>query len=112
MNTEPKLTDASPEHIVKLDPGVVKVMGFGQIAAATDWAWLRSLVDTSWLPGKDRNNRSQFFYDLDLLTDLDPNFLQAPSMISPVVMEFGLDSNKHNNAALISGSVVAMVAPS
>jgi hypothetical protein len=58
------------------DPRVFRVLSFGHLPSTVDWLWIQALSDTS-LTRYPAGVHSKFYYDLDLLTDLDPAFFQA-----------------------------------
>jgi len=63
--------------LLRPDAGLVRLLSFGQLSSMIDWIWIRAMAEDSSVPGKDRLGRSQFDYDLDLMTDLDPALFQA-----------------------------------
>lgn len=60
----------------KMDPGLFRVLSFGHLPAAIDWLWIRCLGDFS-LKKVPPGVHPSLFYDVDLLTDLDPAFADA-----------------------------------
>src|SRR4051794_20922353 len=58
----------------KHDPNLFRAMVFGQIPVAIDWLLLKCLVDTT-LSGVPPGRHKPFYYDLELVTDLDPRAL-------------------------------------
>jgi hypothetical protein len=68
--------EVSSEKAFKSDPTLSKVLSFGHIGVVIDWIWLNCLLDTS--PSKvPAGTHPQLYFDLDLLTDLDPAFSEA-----------------------------------
>lgn len=57
----------------KIDPGLFSAITFGNIAAAIDWLWIQFLLDPA-ISHVSQGEHPAIFYDLDLLTDLDPMF--------------------------------------
>jgi hypothetical protein len=53
-----------------------KAMTFGHLPAAVDWLWLQALLDQN-LDHVRPGQHFPVYYDLDLLTDLDPLFYDA-----------------------------------
>lgn len=64
------------EQQQKFNPTLFRVLSFGQLPIAIDWLLIKCLVDTTMnkvAPGM----HSRFYYDLELMTDLDPASLDA-----------------------------------
>ncbi len=59
------------------NPAVFEVMTFGQLPAAIDWLLIRSLVSDSSDKPVAKGTHPPAYYDLDLVTDLDPAFFQV-----------------------------------
>lgn len=58
------------------DPRLFRILSVGHLPAAVDWFWLKSLVD----PAANKvpvGMHANLYYNLDLLTDLDPAFFEA-----------------------------------
>jgi hypothetical protein len=75
MKSEP-VADPSVQASERLNPALFQSMSFGQLPASIDWVWLKTLQDPSIEHAK-RGEHLQIYYDLDLLTDLDPLFISA-----------------------------------
>jgi len=75
MKSEP-VADPSVQASERLNPALFQLMSFGQLPASIDWVWLKTLQDPS-LEHVKKGEHLQIYYDLDLLTDLDPLFLSA-----------------------------------
>ncbi len=74
---DPPLLELPASSYLKPDSGLIQVLSFGQLPAWVDWIFLRAIGWSSYLRGQDRSGRSQFYYDLDLMTDLDPAFFEV-----------------------------------
>ncbi len=64
------------ERQQRFDPLLYQTLTFGYLPTGIDWILIQCLVDTTMnqvLPGK----HSLFYYQLELLTDLDPGFFDA-----------------------------------
>jgi hypothetical protein len=75
MKFEP-VADVKVQASERLNPALFQSMAFGQLPASIDWVWLKSLQDPS-LERVKKGEHLQVYYDLDLLTDLDPLFINA-----------------------------------
>ena len=76
----------------KWDPRLFEVLSFGHLPAAIDWMWMRMLQDSS-LEHVKHGFHPQFYYDVDLATDLDPAFFDiyvAGANLLAVVRDDGL----------------------
>jgi hypothetical protein len=60
----------------QLNPALFQSMSFGQIGAAIDWAFLKCLQDPT-IEHVKKGEHLEIYYDLDLVTTLDPLFFQA-----------------------------------
>jgi hypothetical protein len=58
------------------DPRVFRVLSFGHLPATVDWLWIQTLADSS-LTRYSAGVHPKLYYNLDLLTDLDPVFFAA-----------------------------------
>jgi hypothetical protein len=91
MKSEP-VADVSVQGSERLNPALFESMSFGQLPSAIDWVWLKSLQDPS-LEHVKRGDHLQIYYDIDLLTDLDPLFMNAYTLganVLAVVHDDGL----------------------
>jgi hypothetical protein len=61
---------------VAKQPELYKVLSFGQLFSATDWIWIASLTGTDISKPKEQAH-TNFFYDIDLVTELDPLFAEV-----------------------------------
>src|SRR4051812_21855664 len=70
-NSDVAWVEPPAEQRRKYNPQLFRAMVFGQIPVAIDWLLLKCLVDTTLShvqPGK----HNPYYYDLELITDLDP----------------------------------------
>lgn len=75
MRFEP-VADSTVQASEQLNPVLFQSMSFAQLPAAIDWVWLKVLQDPSMEHVK-RGEHLQIYYDLDLLTTLDPMYYGA-----------------------------------
>ncbi|MBI2712028.1 MAG: hypothetical protein HYX41_04050, partial [Bdellovibrio sp.] len=61
---------------VKWDPGLTRAVSFGFVPAMIDWLWMSVLLDSN-ISKVQPGTHPQLYYDLDLITDLDPSFLSG-----------------------------------
>lgn len=67
---------APEQDAFRWNPKLFEILSFSNLAVAVDWMWIRVLQEDSLthvLPGQ----RAVIFYDIDLITDIDPRFQQA-----------------------------------
>lgn len=69
-------TVAVVDEARRKDPELYRTLSFGQLPSGVDWIWILSLTETE-LNKVEPGKHSTFFYDLDLLTDLDPLFSEV-----------------------------------
>ncbi|MDR3608029.1 MAG: hypothetical protein P4M08_11695 [Oligoflexia bacterium] len=67
---------APPERGSRWDPEIFSILSFGQLPAAIDSIWIDVLLDDR-IAKVPRWMHASIFYDLDLVTRLDPAFYQA-----------------------------------
>src|ERR1051325_4915360 len=73
---EPPWVEPETQREDRYNPRLVGLLSFGQLPAAMDWIWMRLLQDPSIThvqPGK----HPALYYDLQLLTDLDPAYRES-----------------------------------
>ena len=58
------------------DPKEFQVLSFGQLPSVIDWRWLKVLM-TAPLSQRREKERSQLYFDVNLVVDLDPHFRDA-----------------------------------
>ena len=75
--SEPRPPESASEILLRPDSGLVRALSFGHLSSVIDSTWIQAMAGDASIPGKDRAGRSQFDYDLDLMTDLDPALFQA-----------------------------------
>lgn len=74
-NLEPAWVEPASEQKQKWDPNLYRTLSFGHLPSAIDALWLRVVTDPALahvLPGE----HARIFYDLDLASDLDPNYFE------------------------------------
>lgn len=75
-----KLSDSReeppPERRQKFDPQIFQALSFGQLPVAIDWLWMNCLADPR-ISHVEAGTHPQIYYDLDLITDLDPPFMDV-----------------------------------
>ncbi len=80
------------EDTHKPDPVLVDALSFGHVQSAVDWFWIRALTESSMRKVKP-GEHGAVYYNLDLLTDLDPMFFEVfvagPNLLA-VVYDDGL----------------------
>lgn len=64
------------ERQYKLNPEVIKAFSFGHLASVIDWFWMTSVIDGSAGSHVAPGQHPQLYYDLDLISDLDPAFFE------------------------------------
>jgi hypothetical protein len=67
---------APPERGTRWDPEVFSILSFGQLPSAVDSVWINVLLDDR-LAKVPRWAHAKIYYDLDLITHLDPAFCEA-----------------------------------
>ncbi len=67
------LKDRPLNALYQWHPQWYRMLSMGHVASWIDWIWLRCILHSPVKPGI-AGNHSPFFYDLELLTDLDPQF--------------------------------------
>jgi hypothetical protein len=80
------------ENSRKLEPHLFEVLTFGHLPIAIDWLWIQCMLDPSIEPVK-AGEHPQLFYNLDLVTDLDPyhfNAYEAGANLLAVVRNDGI----------------------
>jgi hypothetical protein len=80
----------------KRDPKLFQIVSFGNLMTLVDWLFVKSLADPT-LTKAQFIDHSSFYYDLDLLTDLDPAFFDAYFLggnILPLVQRDGDGAKK------------------
>lgn len=70
------VAEPNPEKVEEFNPKLFEVMSFGQLPAVIDWMWIKTLQDPV-ITHVNRGNHPAIFYTLDLITDLDPVFMEA-----------------------------------
>jgi hypothetical protein len=75
MHYEP-VADNSQHSVERIDPSLFRSMSFGQLPAAIDWVLLKCLQDPT-IEHVRKGEHLQVYYDFDVLTELDPSFLNV-----------------------------------
>jgi len=75
IRRESSWEDPSQVQASKQDPAVFRAFSFGQIPIVVDWYLLKCLLDPS-LASRVAKTHPVFYYDLDLITDLDPRDME------------------------------------
>jgi hypothetical protein len=76
LNQNEHKVERPAERSYKIEPKLFETFSFGNLTSAIDWLWMNCIMDDSVehvQPGK----HPQLFFDLDLLTDLDPAYKDA-----------------------------------
>lgn len=60
----------------RVDPTLARAMSFGNEPALVDWLWLQAMLDPS-IAHVRVGSRASIFYDLILITSVDPAFYEA-----------------------------------
>jgi hypothetical protein len=75
MRYEP-VADNSQHIVERIDPSLFRSLSFGQLPAAIDWVLLKCIQDPTSEHAK-KGEHLQVYYDFDVLTELDPSFLNV-----------------------------------
>ena len=67
--------EPSEERKAKWDPVLTRTVSFGHLPAVIDWLWMMSLLESN-ISHVAKGTHPQIYYDLDLITDLDPAFFE------------------------------------